>query len=480
MMHARRDLLSSTISGDEPVDYDTGAIDDPAPRGRHVARDAHGSPLNGHSAEAVETNGHATNGAGTNGTNGNGNHGNGHARHSSKANGAAAAAADVTTIERPPVNEYPARPPLELQQRRRHLPKLTSLKARVVVALLCLVVIAAAAGAAKAARTVLEKTPAVVVTTAKPAVITNQPGGVGTLVEAPDNSFTVGVNLAGIQDAIISISGVDVTNGALVNAGTPLVKIDPTLLIQNAAQFQSQLTSAQQSLTAAEQTPSSTAPGTQSQAQQVAALTVEVNFDNNLVAIAQGKTTTITAPTSGYVTGLNLQPGQVIGAGQPILELINPSTVDVSASLLLTDIQTIAPGDAADVVPTGLPGVQLTGTVLTVSAMTSAGGLDGIVVIQAQNTSPDPVPIGSQVFVHVMATQSAAVSVPAVAVMNSDLSPAVFVLRNGRAYFQPVTVGASDADRDQILTGLTAGEVVVEANMQSLTDGEKVRVLGTG
>ena len=36
------------------------------------------------------------------------------------------------------------------------------------------------------------------------------------------------------------------------------------------------------------------------------------------------------------------------------------------------------------------------------------------------------------------------------------------------------------ADRDQILSGLTAGEVVVEANMQSLTDGEKVRVLGTG
>jgi membrane fusion protein (multidrug efflux system) len=341
-------------------------------------------------------------------------------------------------------------------------------------------VIAAGVGAAKEARKVLGKTPAVVTTTAKAAVITNEPGGVGTLAEAPDNSFTVSVNLAGIQDAIISISQVDVTNGALVTAGTPLVKIDPTLLIQNAAQFQSQLTSAQQTLAADEQTPSSTVPGAQTQAQQVSALSVEVNFDANLVAIAQGKTTTLTAPSSGYVTGLTVQPGQVIGAGQPILELINPSTVDVSASLLLTDIQTIVPGDAADVVPTGLPGVQLTGTVLTVSAMTSSGGLDGIVVIQAQNTSPDPVPIGSQVFVHVIATQSAAVSVPAVAVMNSDLSPAVFVLRNGRAYFQPVTVGASDADRDQILTGLTAGEVVVEANMQSLTDGEKVRVLGTG
>src|ERR1700733_9300653 len=157
-MHAKKDLLSSTISWDQPVD-DAGTIDDPARRGRPVARDAHESPLNGHSTGDVETNGHATNGAVTNGTNGNGNHGEGHAWHPSKANGAAAAATDVTTVERPPLNDSPAPPPLVLPQRRLHLPRLTSLKARVVVALLCLVVIAAALGAAKAARTVLDKTP---------------------------------------------------------------------------------------------------------------------------------------------------------------------------------------------------------------------------------------------------------------------------------------------------------------------------------
>jgi RND family efflux transporter MFP subunit len=361
----------------------------------------------------------------------------------------------------------------------RRLPRLTHLQARLVLGALCLALVVVLAGAAVSARTYLSRPPGVVVTTTGPSVITNQPGGVGTISEAPNNSFTVSLNLAGIQDAIFSISQVDVTNGALVGIGTPLVQIDPTLLLQNAAQFQSQLVSAERSLADAEQAPTSTPTDAQSQAQEVAALSEEVAYDRELVAIAQGTTTTLTSPTTGYVTGLTVQPGQVVGAGQPILELVNPSVVNVSASLLLSDISTIAPGDAADIAPTGLPGVHLHGKVLTVSAISSGGGLDGTVVIQAQNTTPDPVPIGAQAFVHVTAVHSAAVSVPAVAVMNSDLEPAVFVLRRGRVHFQPVTVGASDSSRDQIVSGLRAGEVVVESNMQSLNDGERVHVLGS-
>ncbi len=355
------------------------------------------------------------------------------------------------------------------------------LRRRIPRIVLALVVVVALAGAAVVARTVLMGSPKVVVTTAGPSTITNQPGGVGALTEAPDNSFTVSVNLAGVQDAIFSITQVDVVNGAQVSAGAPLVQIEPTLLAQNAPQFESQLTSSEQALSAAQHAPpSTTLLGTQTQAQQIAALSVQVAFAQNLVAIAQGKTATISAPTSGSVSGLIVQPGQVVGAGVPILQIVNPSLVDVSASLLLTDLQTVTPGNAADVVPTGLPGVHLQGTVLAVSAVSTTGGLDGSVVIQCQNTSPDPVPVGAQVFVHINATQSAAVTVPSVAVLNSDLTPAVFVLRDGRVYFQPVTLGATDANRDQILSGLSAGQEVVESNMQSLTDGQTVRVVGTG
>jgi len=359
--------------------------------------------------------------------------------------------------------------------------RISALAARIILAALAVVVAVAVTGGVIVARSALSGSPKVILTTAGPSTIVNQPGGVGSLTEAPNNSFTVSLNLAGVQDAIFSVSQVDVVNGADVSAGTPLLQIDPTLLVQHAAQFQSQLAGAQQSLTAAQHAPPpKTTLGTTTQAQETAALTEQVAYAQNLVAIAQGTTSIISAPTNGYVTGLTVQPGQVIGAGQPILQIVNPALLDVSANLLLSDIQTVAPGDSAVVVPTGIPGVQLPGTVVAVSAVSSSGGLEGSVIIQCQNASKNPVPIGAQVFVHISAVHSAAVSVPAVAVMNSDLAPAVFVLRHGRVYFQKVTVGATDARRDEILTGLRAGEVVVESNMQSLTDGERVRVLGTG
>ncbi len=358
--------------------------------------------------------------------------------------------------------------------------RITELQARILLAAVVVIVVVAAIGGAIVARSALGGSPKVIVTTAGPADITNQPGGVGSLTEAPNNSFTVSLNLAGVEDAIFSVSQVDVVNGADVTAGTPLLEIDPTLLAQHAAQFQSQLTSAQQSLTAAEQAPpATTALGTATQAQETAALSEQVAYAQNLVAISQGKTSVISAPTQGYVTGLGVQPGQVVGAGQAILQIVNPSLLEVSANLLLSDIQTVAAGDKAVVVPTAIPGVQLPGTVVAVSAVSASGGLEGSVIIQCQNASTNPVPLGAQVFVHINAVRSVKVSVPAVAVMNTDLAPAVFVLRNGHVHFQPVTVGATDASRDEILTGVRSGDLVVESNMQSLTDGERVRLLGT-
>lgn len=451
-------------------------LPEPSEHTPRVSRDSSGAS---HATDAVQRNGHSSNGHSSNGHSSNG--------HSTAAAGIATEVAPLAASNgKPWANGFPATEASRIPSLKnrtelrvwRRFPKITRLQRRVIVALLTVALLGVVVAAGTVARKILAGTPGVVYTTAGPSKITNQPGGVGTLDEAPNESFTVSLNLAGIQDSIFSISQVDVTNGAEVVIGTPLVQIDPTLLVQNAPQFVSQLAGAQQALFTAERTPPSASTTPQSQAQQIAALTEQVTYDQELVAIAQGKTTTISSPTTGFVTGLSSQPGQVVTAGEPILEVIDPAVVDVSASLLLSDIQTISPGDAADVSPTGLPGVHLHGVVLTVSAISGGGGLDGTVIIQAQNTAPEPVPIGTQVFVHVTATQSAAVTVPAVAVMNSDLDPAVFVLRHGHAYIQAVTIGASDADRVQIISGLRAGDMVVESNMQSLTNGERVRVLG--
>jgi len=100
--------------------------------------------------------------------------------------------------------------------------------------------------------------------------------------------------------------------------------------------------------------------------------------------------------------------------------------------------------------------------------------------VSAQNLSGHPVPIGSQTFVSVSAPVRAAVSVPALAVLNTELNPVVVVVHDGHVHFQPVVLGATDGNRVQILSGLHVGQTVAVSNLQTLTDGSSVMVASGG
>ncbi len=316
---------------------------------------------------------------------------------------------------------------------------------------------------------VMQKTPSVVVATAGPAMINAQPGGVGTTVPAQNLSFSVSLNVDGITAPVV-VTGVNVINGSRVQKGQALLSLDPSSLEQNLASVKAQLAAAQLELADAE------ASGGTGSLLPIASLLGQVAVDQQLVAIAQGNSTTISAPISGFVINLTVQPGQAVRPGTVMLQIVDTAQIDVSAGLQLSDMQAVAVGQPAVVVPTGLVGVHMPGTVVAINPTATGGGLQGSVVIETDNLATNPLPIGTQVFVRITARRHAAVSVPVLAVQNLDLAPAVFVVSHGRVHITPVGVGASDSHRVQILSGLSAGQVVAESNTQLLTNGEKVAV----
>ena len=212
---------------------------------------------------------------------------------------------------------------------------------------------------------------------------------------------------------------------------------------------------------------------------QVPTLEGQVAIDEQLLQIAEGNSNTITAPIAGYVSSVRVSPGQIVNPGASLVQIVNPAQVVVNAGMQLSDLQSIAVGDAATITPSQLPDVHLHGTVVAVSAAATGDGLEGTVVVSAPNLADHPVPIGTQSIVNVSAPQHAAVSVPTLAVLNVQIAPVVGVVRHNRIYFQPVEIGASDGTRTQILSGLQAGQRVAVSNMQLLTDGDKVQgILG--
>jgi len=358
--------------------------------------------------------------------------------------------------------------------RRRPAP-LTSRRALVALALAAVALIAVAG---VSARSIMERPTKVVAFVAGPATIESEPGGVGTVVAAPNRAVTIGFNLVGLN-APVTVTSVDVLEGSVVRIGQPLLSLDPAVLRENEQQISLTLAGDESSLYAAQHAAASASgSGSAYLAVQIPALQAQVGLERQFLAIAKGEASAITSPITGTVTSLSVQAGQVVKAGDALMEVVDTSVIDVAAGIQLTDLPTIRPGDRVELAPSAMPGVQFTGRVLTVSPSATDGGLEGTVLVQASNPPADPVPLRTQVFVHVLAPQRAGVAVPPLAVSNLDLAPAVFLIKHGVIRVVPVTVGAADSSFVQILSGLHPGDEVAISNMQRLTEGSRVRISG--
>lgn len=320
--------------------------------------------------------------------------------------------------------------------------------------------------------------PKVVVAVAGPATIEAQPGGTGTISALPRDVFDVSLDTVGITSPI-TVKQVFVVPGSSLSPGSPLVSFDPAPFQQDLEQVRLTLQEAEATLAANEKDNAGAVAGSYASvylATEIPQLEGEVALDKQLLSIAEGNSMTIRAPMAGDVSEVNVWPGDAVTPGSPLLQVVNISMVQVTASVQLFDLPAVHVGDVATITPTELPGAELQGRVVAVGPGTTGGGLDGTVLIDAPNPGPGPVPLGTQVFVLIEAPQRAAVAVPSLAVLNSQLDPIIMVVRNGRAYPVAVTVGVSDSDRTAVVSGLSDGSYVAVSNMQQLRAGERVRV----
>ncbi len=148
-----------------------------------------------------------------------------------------------------------------------------------------------------------------------------------------------------------------------------------------------------------------------------------------------------------------------------------------------TDVLLVAPGVPADVELDAAPGLRFEATVGTVDLLPTASTRGGVayrirLAFRAPEPGPDgrppPTPRpGMSAVAHLrVRTAVDAVAVPAAAVFTADGGDAVWLVRDGRAVRQSVTVGVQGEDLVQILAGLQPGERVVVSGTDRVTDGQ--------
>ena len=202
-----------------------------------------------------------------------------------------------------------------------------------------------------------------------------------------------------------------------------------------------------------------------------------------LVAIGGGggAAVAVRAPCDGSVLRIPEPSERVIAAGTPILELGDPSALEIVVDVLSTDAVRLDVGDLAEIVEWGGEGaLRATVTGIEPSAFTrvSALGVDEQRVNVRLTIVDPPAQLGDgfRVEARMIVWQAPNIlTVPASALFQRTGAWTVFVVEEGRARPRPVEVGHRSSAAVEIVGGLEEGNEVIIFPSDELDAGVRVK-----
>jgi HlyD family secretion protein len=188
------------------------------------------------------------------------------------------------------------------------------------------------------------------------------------------------------------------------------------------------------------------------------------------------------APAGGKILRVHIQSETAISAGAPILEIGDPSELEVVAEFLSADAARFEPG--AQVRLTGWGGPALSGRVRTIepsaSMKISALGVEEqrVNVIIDLDTLPsggvlaDGFRVDAAVTVW---TGTDILQVPVAALFRDHGSWSLFRVSEGRAVLSRIEISEQNQNHAAVVSGLSEGDTVILYPGRALEDGQRVR-----
>lgn len=202
----------------------------------------------------------------------------------------------------------------------------------------------------------------------------------------------------------------------------------------------------------------------------------------------QGRAVTVVATVSGVVLKRLRESESVVPIGDPLLEIADPSRIEIVADLLSTDAVRVSPGQRVLIEQWG-GGRTLEGRVRRVEPSgfmkVSALGVEeqrvNVIVDFADGAeAAKALGDGFRVEVRIVIWQEDDVlKVPVGALFRRGEGWAAFVIDGGVARLRTVQLGQRSDTEAQILDGLSAGQSLVLHPPDTLADGMRVTVRGT-
>jgi HlyD family secretion protein len=172
--------------------------------------------------------------------------------------------------------------------------------------------------------------------------------------------------------------------------------------------------------------------------------------------------TAIVVPVAGVITDRMHNVGDVVAAGTPILRLVDPASLVLSARFDESVMAQIVPGQAAEIRYVSYPGRVFRGTVRRIGRSVDATTREFAVELTPAELPPHWA-IGQRAMVTLATgTSPATITVPQEVLAPRGGQAGLWVAEGGtRARWRPVQLGAAADGRIEVREGLQAGDVVL-------------------
>jgi membrane fusion protein (multidrug efflux system) len=185
----------------------------------------------------------------------------------------------------------------------------------------------------------------------------------------------------------------------------------------------------------------------------------------------------IRAPFSGIVSARHVKLGQEIAIGTSVFRVTDPTPLKAAVYVPERELARLKIGQAASISVDALAGRAFPAIVKLVSPTVDAATATFKVTLEVNDPKGDLKPgMFSRVGI-VFERRSEALTIPRIALLDTDGASNVFVVAAGKAEQRAIKTGLSNAGKIEVIDGLTGTEQVVIVGQNGLKDGNPVRVV---
>lgn len=185
----------------------------------------------------------------------------------------------------------------------------------------------------------------------------------------------------------------------------------------------------------------------------------------------------IRAPFAGIVSTRHIKVGQEIAIGAKLFRVTDPTPLKASVFVPERELARLKPGQSATIAVDALAGRAFPAVVKLVSPTVDAATATFKVTLEVDDPREDLKPgMFSRVGI-VFERRAETLTIPRVALIDTDGSANVFVVTDGKAVQRAIKTGLSNAGKIEVTEGLTGGDQVVVVGQNGLKDGNPVRVV---